>query len=231
MNFELGALTKVFLLLVLFPTPPSPAAEASSPSAMLRSWLGAQTNIQSWSADFVQTRTLKALTQPLIATGHVWFAAPKRFRWELGQPPQTIAVRQTDEMVVIYPKLKRAERYPLTGHATGQWRDALALLETGFPRSQAEMDAQFKVLSLSQTNGIVELALQPKSLQARRMMPRIMIGFATNDFALRSTELQFADGSTMRNEFHSAQLNSPVEELTFRPKLDADYKIVEPLRK
>src|SRR5262245_23984784 len=61
------------------------AAEISDHSAALRSWLAAQTNIQTWSADFVQTRTLKALAQPLTASGHVWFAAPNRFRWELGQ--------------------------------------------------------------------------------------------------------------------------------------------------
>src|SRR5262245_39161944 len=110
-----------------------------TPSAELNpavsTWLAAQTNIQSWSADFVQTRTLKSLTQPLTATGHVWFAAPNRFRWELGHPAQTIAVRVTEELLVIYPRLKRVERFLLTGEQTGAWRDALALLEAGFPRS------------------------------------------------------------------------------------------------
>jgi outer membrane lipoprotein-sorting protein len=93
----------------------------------------AQTHIQTWSAEFVQTRRLKALTQPLNATGRVWFAAPNRFRWELGQPPQTIAVRNAQEMLVIYPKLKRAERYPLTGNAGGQWRKRLLCSKPGFP--------------------------------------------------------------------------------------------------
>src|SRR2546427_2688379 len=67
-------------------------------NASLTAWLSAQTNIQTWSADFTQTRTLKSLTQPLTGTGRVWFAAPNRFRWELGNPAQTIAVRQPDEM-------------------------------------------------------------------------------------------------------------------------------------
>src|SRR5205823_8310981 len=38
-------------------------------AAQLSTWLSAQTNIQSWSADFVQRRALKSLTQPLTATG------------------------------------------------------------------------------------------------------------------------------------------------------------------
>src|SRR6267142_1837387 len=82
-------------------------AAADSPDAdgMLTSWLNAQTNIQTWSADFTQTRTLKALTQPLTETGHVWFRAPNRFRWELGSPVKTIAVRAAADLTVIYPKL------------------------------------------------------------------------------------------------------------------------------
>ena len=39
----------------------------------LDAWLGSQEKIQTWSADFVQTRTFKALAQPLMATGQVWF--------------------------------------------------------------------------------------------------------------------------------------------------------------
>src|SRR5256885_4233656 len=110
---------------------------AANADSVLAAWLNAQTNVQTWSASVIQTRTLKSLTQPLTATGHVWFAAPNRFRWELGAPPQTIALRQADQMLVVYPRLSRAEKYPLTGDHTGPWRDTLALLEAGFPSSRS----------------------------------------------------------------------------------------------
>ena len=203
---------------------------AADANPTLNAWLNAQTNIQTWSADFIQTRTLKSLTQPLTTTGHVWFAAPNRFRWELGNPAQTIAVRQPEQILVIYPRLKRAERYPLTGDQTGPWRDALALLEAGFPRSKAEMESRFRILSQISTNEIYELALQPKSAAARRMMPQIKIAFGTNDFSLRATELEFADHSTMRNDFQNAKLNEKFPETQFTPPLSDDYKIVEPLK-
>ena len=63
------------------------------------------------------------------------------------------------------------------------------------------------------------------------MMPQIQVAFATNDFALRATELQFADGSTMRNEFGAATLNEKLDERLFTPELGADYKLVDPLKK
>ncbi|HTL17611.1 MAG TPA: outer membrane lipoprotein carrier protein LolA, partial [Patescibacteria group bacterium] len=148
---------------------------AASLSPAVSSWIEAQTNIHSWSADLVQTRSLKSLTQPLTAKGHVWFAAPNRFRWELGNPAQTIAVRATNEMLVIYPGLKRVERFPLSGAKTGPWKDALALLEAGFPRNAVELQAQYNILDQTAREARVTLLLQPKSTAARRMMPQIQI--------------------------------------------------------
>jgi len=200
-------------------------------SPVVMSWLVAQTNVQSWSADFVQTRSLKSLTQPLTATGHVWFAAPNRFRWELGNPVQTIALRATNELLVIYPRLKRVERFPLSGEQMGMWKDALALLETGFPRSASELQAQYNILEQVVQEPICQLLLQPKSISARRMMSQIKIEFDVRSFSLQATQLQFADGSALRNDFTKAVLNPPLEPRQFSPEIPIDYKVVEPLKK
>lgn len=208
----------------------SAAAQTSDPNALLNAWLNAQTNIQSWSADFTQTRRLKALTQPLVATGHVWFVAPNRFHWEIQKPSPTMAIRQPDTLWVIYPRLKRAEKYPLASADAGPWKDTLALLDAGFPRSKAEVESRFNILSQTTANGVHEVTLQPKAAAARRMMPEIKIGFNTNDFSLHDTVLQFADGSTMENVFTNAQLNPKVDESLFNPDVTG-YKITEPFRK
>lgn len=207
------------------------SANAAELNSEVAAWLAAQPKIESWSADFVQTRSLKSLAQPLTATGHVRFQAPNRFRWELGHPPQTIAVREPDVMLVIYPRLKRVERFPLTGEQAGPWSDALALLEAGFPRSAAELEAQYNILGQEVKAGDVNLVLQPKSTAARKMMPKITIEFDTKDYALRATELQFADGSTMRNDFKNPVLNPKIDPQMFAPEIPADYKVVEPLKK
>jgi outer membrane lipoprotein-sorting protein len=204
---------------------------AGDPGSTVTAWLRAQTHFQTWSADVIQTRRLKTLTTPLMATGHVWFAAPDRFRWEIGAPPSTIAVRDAGQMLVIYPKLKRAERYPLTGDETGPWTETLALLEAGFPRSQADLEARFRIVAQGPTNSLWQVTLQPRHAAARRLMPGLRVTFATNDFTLHATELEFADGSRMRNEFTNATLNPTLEESLFAPALASDYRMVEPLRK
>jgi outer membrane lipoprotein-sorting protein len=208
----------------------SRAAEAPKLDGLFGQWFAVQTNLQSWSADFTQTRSLKVLAQPLISTGKVWVAT-SRFRWELGQPPQTIALRQPDQLVIIYPRLKRAEKYPLSGVPAGPVKDAFALLDASLPRDRAAMEDRFRLLSAVETNATLQVTLQPKSASARKFISEIVIGFHTNDFAIAMTEMQFADGSILRNDFTNVVLNPAIPPEKFEAVLAPDVTVVEPLHR
>jgi outer membrane lipoprotein-sorting protein len=134
------------------------AVPAADQTPLLDSWFAAQTNLHTFTAEVVQTRTLKAQAQPLVSTGQVWIAVPDHFRWEIGSPAQTIALRRPDTLFVIYPRLKRAEKYPLDDQQSGPWKDVLSLLEASFPRSRADLEARFRVLAVTQTNAHWQLA-------------------------------------------------------------------------
>ena len=214
----------IWFLLLALTIRPAPAAD------LIDQWIGAQTNLQTWSAKIVETRSFKTLSQPLVSTGQVWVAIPDRFRWELGQPPQTIAIRSPEELTLVYPRLKRAEKYPLGPHQTGPWKDALALLEASFPRSRANLEAHFQILGLVQTNGIAILSLRPASASARKFITRLTISFQAQDFSPAATELTFSDGSSLRNDFSDGQVNPPLDPQLFVPKLEPDFSVVEPMK-
>lgn len=203
---------------------------ATGAEALLGTWLARQTNITSWSAEFVQTRHLKALTQPLTTPGRVWFVAPNRFRWELGIPPQSVAVRAESELLVLSPRLKRAERYPLAAFAAGPMGDAMALLDTGFPRDAAEFTNRFAVLALTQTNATYDFRLQPRAKSVQKLLTELTVSVTTNGFQLSATELVFRDGSRLRNDFSAVRENEAVDAALFVPVLDASWKISEPLK-
>ena len=205
-------------------------SRAEDLNGLLDRWCSAQTNIQTWSADLIQTRSLKVLTQPLVSVGKVWVAPPNRFRWELGQPAQTIALRQPDQLLLIYPRFKRAERYPLNEAQPGPWKDALALLDASFPRNRTDLESHFRVLAARQTNSLVQLALQPKSAAARKFISKIEVSFHTNDYSPAATELKFSDGSSMRSDFTNTVLNAPLPEGVFQATLEPGFTVVEPLR-
>jgi outer membrane lipoprotein-sorting protein len=205
------------------------AAGAQS-SELLDRWIAAQTNVHTWTADLIQTRSIKTLSQPLVSTGRVWVAVPDRFRWELGRPAQTIALRQPEQLLIVYPRLKRVEKYPLKNAQPGPWKDALALLEAAFPRSRAELEAQFQIVSLAETNAVACLALQPRSGLARKFVTGLEIRFRSDDFSPVSTALTFSDGSGMRNDFTNAVANPKLEEGVFEARIEPGFTVVEPLK-
>ncbi len=205
------------------------ASPAADTNAFLQGWFAAQSHLQTWSAEFVQTRTLKALVQPVQASGHLWFKTPDQFRWEMVTPASTIAVRQPKALLVIYPRLKRAERYPLDGPRTGPWRDALALLEAGFPRNRAEFDGRFRLLSISVADEAFEVVMEPRSRAALKMLAQIQMRIRAQNFSLLMTEVQFSDGSKVRTEFHDPVANGLIDPALFDPKLEADVTVTEPV--
>lgn len=200
-------------------------------NAVVSGWLQAQSKLKTWQADFTQTRTLRTLRQPLVSAGRVWFVMPGQFRWELGSPSKTIAVRDGERMMVIYPRLKRAELYPLKGPEAGMLGEALTLLDAGFPRDRASFDAQFRVKALAQTNAAWRLDLEPARSAMRRVIPLIQLTLATNDFAVLANEIVLPDGSRMRNDFTNAVMNATFDANLLKPTLDADYQVVEPMKK
>jgi len=206
------------------------AALAEPDVRLLDQWISAQTNLHTWTADCTQTRLLKVLSQPLVSNGKVWVMEPDRFRWELGQPARTVALRSPDELLIIYPRLKRVEKYRLHAAQPGPWKDALALLEASFPRSRVDLEAHFRVASVTITNSMLQVTLQPKSVSARKFMAEIQVTVNTNDFSPLATELRFSDGSRMRNDFTNVVVNAPFGQELFDAKLDSDFSVVEPLR-
>lgn len=214
----------LFLILTL------PRVFAADTNEFLNSWLAAQSQLKTWSADFIQTRTLTALKDPQRTPGHLQFQAPNNFKWELGKPPQTIAVRNSNEMVVAYPRLKRAERYPLGGSGNEPWQDALALMDAGFPENRAQLESKFKLLSITTTGKVARIAMEPKSAMARKFMSEVRLFLHTNDFSMAANELKFADGSSFRNDFTNGVKNPEIPTNTFSTAVPADFKIVEPMK-
>jgi outer membrane lipoprotein-sorting protein len=201
----------------------------TSPEPILDTWLERQAEVKSWTARVVQTRTLKALARPVASAGEVWFVQPNRFRWQLGDPPRTVAVRTGDQLLVLYPKLGQAERYGLGEGLDPAWQQALALLEVGFPSDRDAFYARYEPVSATRSGDHWQFVLLPAAREARRLIERVELEVSADSFVLHSTELVFPDGSTMRNEFREHRLNPEIDESLFQVDLDS-YDVVNPLR-
>ena len=208
---------------------PGSAADAAGGEQVLNRWLQRQSEIQTWAADVRQIRKLKTLAQPLEAEGRVWFSRPNRFRWQLGDPPRTVIVRTRDALWIEYPRLKRVEKFPLTGGPDSRWRYIMALVDVGFPEDAQTFYATYSLTGARNIGDIWRIDLQPLSVEARKLLDSVSLEISVPDLLLRTTELAFPDGSVMRNEFGAIEVNPPLKPGLFVLEIPPDYQVVNPL--
>lgn len=226
---KIGALLPIGLFILLCSS--ELRAELDSSREFLTAWLDQQKEVRTWSADVVQIRKLKSLARPLKSRGQVWFLQPNRFRWQLGDPPRTIAIRKEDELLIIYPRLKQVERFAAVDAVDPAWKQALALLEVGFPSDADAFFARYELVSTKRFKKSWRFELRPAADEVRRLLDRVTVEVSKRDFALLATELLFPDGSTMKNVFIHRQLNPTLDETLFDFEIGEGYTVTSPLKK
>jgi len=209
------ALAALVLLLGVL-SPAAAVAEAHGADAALEQWLARQARIAGWQARVEQVREMPGLDQPTRTRGRVWFQRPNRFRWQLGDPPRSIAVRDGGDLVIHYPRLERTERYAIDAATEGPERQALALLEVGFPEDPAAFLARYEVVDVVRDEGTVRFRLRPADAQARRLLEGLTLVVEPDHPVPRATVLRFADGSVMRNRFTDRQAGAIADDDLFR---------------
>jgi len=219
------ALICTAFLVTFFSASASKAQEESG----LDTWLEAQLEIEAWAADVVQVRRLRGLTRPLESEGKVWFLRPDRFRWQLGEPPRTLAVRDAEGLVIAYPQLERAERYGLSDEIDTSWQHALALLDVGFPSDPESFRARYELLGAEELEVGMRYELRPASEEARRLIDKVWLEIAEDGQRLLATELGFPDGSTMRNEFENHDFEPEIGDGLFEIEIGESWEVVDPL--
>ena len=205
------------------------AAEGDAGAVALDGWLHHQAQIETWSADVTQVRRLEGLVRPLEATGKVWFEQPNRFRWQLGDPPRTIAVRNDDELDVAYPRLHQLEKYTFSEKISASWRQVLALLDVGFPSDPDAFHAQYELQSAQETDGVWSFHLAPRARTALQLIKAVDIDVDAASNRLLATALEFPDGSTMRNQFSKIVVNPTLDPSLFHIQVGSDWQVVKPL--
>lgn len=204
------------------------AVWAADTDALIDKIISHQSKIRTWQAEFTQIRHLPSLKKPLRTPGKVWFQHTGEFRWELGRPARSIAIRSQQQITILSPRLKLAEVYPLTTDQSGPWRDALALLEVGFPSSRSALEQKFVVKQIEERSEGIHVVLLPRKKSARQFLGEIRMEFGTTN-QLSATEMSFSHGARIRTEFSQGVSNEMIEDASFDASIPSGFRVSHPL--
>jgi outer membrane lipoprotein-sorting protein len=173
---------------------------------------------------FLQTRRLPTIKREQTQPGELWYAAPDQFRWQLGEPPQIIALRQGEQALVLQPQKKRGQRLDA---ATGQrGTEYLMMMRHPLAADRTEFLQKFELKSLQTRDGKLLLDLLPRDTGARQHLRSMQLNVDPPSGILERMELHFRDGASLITQTTKVIVNGGTVPGVFQMDV-TDYQIKE----
>ena len=183
--------------------------------APLKQWIARQSEVRTVQADFVQTRSFRALKDPLTSPGRIYFSAPHSFRWEVGSPAKTVVLRKGDVAYLIQPAKKRAERFSAADLTTPGGANSLPMVNFPLAKDFADFNRQFEVVASTVEGTRCHVELRPRDVQAQKFLETLTLDFDTATGYLLAFEARTRDGSALRNDFSNVRFNAALDRRVF----------------
>jgi outer membrane lipoprotein-sorting protein len=201
--------------LILLAASTATRVQAAPNMEIVEKWLGGNSGVGSLKIDFSQTRTMKSIKVPVRQQGSLWLDyGNDRFRWQTGDPAQTIVVSQGRNILILRTPMKRYEIRPAgSGGAPG-----MAALANGFPRSLGDFQRKYRVIDILPQGDTHHIVTRPLGASGKGVS-RFTFVVDSSKFRLRGIEIDLEDGSSINTSFSSVQPNAGMPASLFKPDL------------
>lgn len=208
---HLAQITFTCLALVTFPL----VGDGADMSVVQR-WMSTNSGVHSIKIDFSQTRTMTSIKVPIRQSGSIWLNyRSNQFRWQVGNPPQTIVTKHNGQLYIIRTAMKKYER---RSASSGDVPHGLMAMASGFPRSMSEFQRKYSVQSIGTTGSTYEVVTLPKG-QAGRGVKTFTFILGRDDYRLRGMEIILSDGSYVKTAFNRVTPNAGIPGNLFTPDI------------
>ena len=176
---------------------------------------GAQKQLRTMTAEFVQERETALLAEPETARGTFYFAAPDRVRWAYRSPNPMQVVIDRQEMVTWYQDLGRAERVQI-GHYADQVMKYLGA------SNSLDLLSQYFTLAVTfpkDTSRPYELALTPRFARVAKKLKAMHVWIDPQLYLPVRLRYEEPDGDVTEYRFEKVRVNGDLPADTFVLKL------------
>lgn len=197
--------------------PMAAVAQSSTPDMrVVEQWLATNSGVGSLQIEFTQTRKMRSVKIPVRQQGTLWLDyGTHRFRWQTGDPAQTIVVSLGENILIMRTPMKRYEIRPSgSGGAPG-----MAALANGFPRTLPEFQRRYRVLEIRPESNTKRIVTRPLGESGRGVETFTFVVDGSHH-RLLGIEIELQDGSSVDTVFSRVQTNVRMGRDLFQPSLD-----------
>jgi outer membrane lipoprotein-sorting protein len=213
----------------------APSSDAEGRAA-LEKWFAAAGKVKTVQAEFEQLRKLRSVRNPLRKPGKMWMdKSGGLFRWQVGDPPELIAVRGKDGGMTVLDAKKHAARVwdkeALEAEEKQGRGQGFAMLNSMQNASLTDFDRDFELAAAEQDAGnpaIWHFDWKFKDGKVSVAVLRLTVTVDISNGALHEFTLYMRDGSTMGTLVRGYKLNQPIPAELF--KVDMTGYQVESMR-
>jgi len=191
----------VFLMLL-------PASVRADDFAQLRK---NSARIQTISADFVQKKSMKILSKPLISEGKFYYAAPSSIRWEYSKPIKSVVISGRGN----------TKRYISSGgkmieDKTGGAQAMKIVLDevAGWMSGKFTSNPSFTATLQEGSNTVITLTPVGKSMAG--MIEKIEITVSRKDASVKSVRIVESATAETRIDFQNVVINKEIQPSVFQ---------------
>src|SRR5690606_10256832 len=142
--------------------------------------------------------------------------------WEMGaNPPERIAIKNDEEVLILQPKKGKMERHPIARLKEDEELSGLTFLEAGFPRTLREFQRSFQVQKISLEDDYYIVECKIRDNKASLAVTQMVFYIYAKDYQMKAFRLYFRDRSMIYNRFTHLTQNVEIPEGTFNPDTSA----------
>ncbi|MEK6692297.1 MAG: outer membrane lipoprotein carrier protein LolA [Nitrospirota bacterium] len=172
-----------------------------------------QKAIDTWEADFIQTKVTSLMSDKIVSEGHAVFKRPNLIHWRYTKGSNLLMVFNGNEAWLYYPNLKEAERYKNIERMIRKFPLAYGL----------EIETLRKYWDISiisdSPSGFISLELRPKEKESRRVFEKITLLIERKIGVPGKVQIFEPGGDHTIIEFKEIRVNGkiPSDFFTFKP--------------
>ena len=168
-------------------------------------------NIKTIKASFVQSKSMKILSKPLISEGRFYYVSPDSFRWEYLKPLKSIVIAHKGE----------TKRYISSGgkmieDKTGGVQAMKIVLNEITAWMSGKFDQNPSFTATLKEGKYTEITLTPEGKSMAGMIEKIIITISKKDAAVKSVKIIESENSLTRIDFSNAVINKVIPESIFQ---------------